>query len=281
MYCDRKFYYKEVFALDFQRIDKNTVQCRMTEEEMNEYGFEIEDFFSPNQEKSREFLEQIVEKAEEEIGYEVQGGLVSMQLMRLPDNSISITFSDKGDDVLQNMIHHIQNLVDTIDESSADEIVNRLNKEMMSNNQYEQGEQNSMSENIEEFHKKFGISEEKKEEYKKHLKEIEKKKRDKIKKEAAGCKVYQFASLHNLEQFAESLSFDKTISSKLYKDNVSGKFYLLIKKGKLKLEQYQEICGRLIEYADRSLNQPYAEQYCKEHFECIIPKQALDILKEC
>ena len=30
--------------MDFQRIDKNTVQCRMTEEEMNEYGFEIEDF---------------------------------------------------------------------------------------------------------------------------------------------------------------------------------------------------------------------------------------------
>ena len=52
--------------MDFQRIDKNTVQCRMTEEEMNEYGFEIEDFFT-NQEKSRAFLEQIVERAEEEV----------------------------------------------------------------------------------------------------------------------------------------------------------------------------------------------------------------------
>ena len=80
--------------MEFQRIDKNTIQCRMTEEEMNEYGFEIEDFFSPNQEKSREFLEQIVERAEEEIGYEIEGGLVSMQLMRMPDNSISFIFSD-------------------------------------------------------------------------------------------------------------------------------------------------------------------------------------------
>ena len=31
--------------MDFQRIDENTVQCRMTEEEMNSYGFAIEDFF--------------------------------------------------------------------------------------------------------------------------------------------------------------------------------------------------------------------------------------------
>ena len=30
--------------MDFQRIDENTVQCRMTEEEMNSYGFAIEDF---------------------------------------------------------------------------------------------------------------------------------------------------------------------------------------------------------------------------------------------
>ena len=52
--------------MDFQRIDENTVQCRMTEEEMNSYGFAIEDFFT-NQERSREFLESIVEMAEEEI----------------------------------------------------------------------------------------------------------------------------------------------------------------------------------------------------------------------
>lgn len=31
--------------MDFQRIDENTVQCRMTEEEMNSYGFAIEDFY--------------------------------------------------------------------------------------------------------------------------------------------------------------------------------------------------------------------------------------------
>ena len=50
---DRNYNFKEVFRVDFQRIDKNTVQCRMTEEEMNSYGFAIEDFFT-NQEKGQE-----------------------------------------------------------------------------------------------------------------------------------------------------------------------------------------------------------------------------------
>ena len=39
--------------MNFRRIDKNTVQCRMSEEEMEEYGFKIEDFFT-DQDKARE-----------------------------------------------------------------------------------------------------------------------------------------------------------------------------------------------------------------------------------
>ena len=108
--------------MDFQRIDKNTVQCRMTEEEMNSYGFAIEDFFT-NQERSREFLESIVEKAEEEIGYEIESGMVSMQLMRMPDNSLTITFTDRGEDAIHNMLNQIQNLAGMLDESNMPGII--------------------------------------------------------------------------------------------------------------------------------------------------------------
>ena len=115
--------------MDFQRIDENTVQCRMTEEEMNSYGFAIEDFFT-NQERSREFLESIVEMAEEEIGYEIESGMVSMQLMRMPDNSLTITFTDRGEDAIHNMLNQIQNLAGILDESGTpDVVVNGVLKE--------------------------------------------------------------------------------------------------------------------------------------------------------
>ena len=100
--------------MEFERIGKTTVQCHMSVEEMKEYGLRIEDFFT-NQKKSREFLEHLVEKAEEEIGYEVESGMVSMQLMRLPDDSLVITFSDKGEEGIQGMINQLQGLSDMID----------------------------------------------------------------------------------------------------------------------------------------------------------------------
>ena len=267
--------------MDFQRIDKNTVQCRMTEEEMNEYGFEIEDFFT-NQEKSRAFLEQIVERAEEEVGYEVESGMISMQLMRMPDNSLMITFSDRGEDGLQNMLHHIQNLAGLIDESSVDAIVNGLcNIHSDKNDSDNPGIH--MAESLDDINKtgKRKLSdEEKKAAYQKHMKEIEKIARSKERKKLLSAKLFYFNSLRDLELFASTVSFDKPISSRVYKDKSLGDYYLLIKKGKLKASEFEELCEHLREYAVLCMDQPYAEQYCKEHYECLIPKHAIKILKE-
>lgn len=261
--------------MDFQRIDKNTVQCRMTEEEMNEYGFDIEDFFT-NQEKSREFLEQIVERAEEEVGYEVESGMISMQLMRMPDNSLTITFSDRGEDGIQNMLHHIQNLAGMIDESSVDAIMNGLNHELQSDKSDSEKSDVHISENIDRLNKEKLTEEEKKLAFRKHLKEIDKKNRDK----ANASKIYRFKSFHDLEAFASTIHFEKPVSSRLYKDDVSGDYYLLVKKGKLKYEEYRYLCQHLLEFAELCSQQPFAEQYCKEHYECLISKHALKVLRD-
>ncbi len=264
--------------MDFQRIDKNTVQCRMTEEEMNEYGFEIEDFFT-NQEKSREFLEQIVERAEEEVGYEVQSGMISMQLMRMSDNSLMITFSDRGEDGIQSMLHHIQNLAGMIDELSVDAIINSINQEIQ-NGRKAIEENAHLSESIDELNKGKSVEEEKKDAYRRRLKEIEKANKENEKKTAASSNIFLFKSFRDLESFAATVSYDKPVSSRVYRDNSKGEYYLIVKKGKLKLEEYSQLCRRLSEFAVSCSRQPFAEQYCKEHFECLISKHALKILKE-
>lgn len=268
--------------MDFQRIDKNTVQCHMTEEEMNEYGFEIEDFFT-NQEKSREFLEQIVERAEEEVGYEVESGMISMQLMRLPDNSLMITFSDRGEDGLQNMLQHLQNLAGMIDESAVEAIMNGLRDDFQSDKNHSDVQDVHMSENLDSLNKigRSNLSdEEKRAAYQKHLKEIERIARESKKKKLLSSRLFQFKSLHDLEFFASTISINKPITSRVYKDKVSGIYYLIIKKGKLKMSDYNELCDYAKEYAASYSDQQYSEEYCKEHFECLIPKHALTVLKE-
>lgn len=254
--------------MDFRKIDDNTVQCRMTEEEMNEYGLQIEDFFT-DQEKSRDFLEQIVEMAEEEVGYEVESGMVSMQLMRMPDNSLTITFTDRGEDGLQNMLHQIQQLAGMIDEA-----VNEDNDESQNLNEV------SIKKEKEVHNASAELDKKKQKEYQKHMREIEKLQREKEKRKLNASKVYEFHNFTDLEQFAIDYPANKNISSKVYRDKQAGKYYLLVKKGKLKMEEYQNLCSRLSDYGSLCSEQPFVEQYCKEHFECLIAKHAIKIMRE-
>lgn len=255
--------------MEFQRIGKNTVQCHMTMEEMSEYGLGIEDLFT-NQDKSRDFLEQLVERAEEEIGYEVEGGMVSMQLMRMPDDSLVITFSDRGEEGIQSMLNHIQNLVGMMDEGTADSLVEAMAMEEAGASE----EGISVSDFIQDLQEKVDHQREK------AGKASGRGRAAKGRKSANTARLFCFSSLSAVEDFAATIHLEKNIPSKLYKDDDKGKWYLFVKKGKLRVEEYQTLCQRITEYAGYVTNQPFAEQYCKEHYQLIIGKQALKTLRE-
>lgn len=248
--------------MEFERIGKNTIQCHVSVEEMDEYGLRIEDFFT-NQEKSRDFLEQLVEHAEEEVGYEVEGGMVSMQLMRLPDDSLVITFSEKGgDDSFHNMLSQLQNLAGILEESGLREYsedsleeISATEEELIEENDSLQGQD-------------------------KRTAQKQKKKKNEERKSSLRPKLFCFGSLDAVEEFAVSIELQKSIPSRLYKDTKTNLYYLLLKKGKLRLEEYQMLCEGVLEYARYQIRQPYAEQYCKEHFQCMIAKHALRTLKD-
>lgn len=261
--------------MNFRRIDKNTVQCRMSEEEMEEYGFKIEDFFT-DQDKAREFLEQLVERAEEEVGYEVEGGVVSMQLMRMPDNSLIITFSDQSPEGMNNMLNQIRHLAGSIDDETAEAIV-----EGLKNGEIPDVDDQAAihtSENMDLFQKKNTVDADK-ENYQKYMKDLAKIRRDKEKSLISSAKVYSFDNLDGLEQFAADFYTKKNINSKLFRDQNSGTYYLLIKKGKLKMDEYQYLCRRLSDYGTICSPRPYMEQYCKEHYKCLISKHAIRALQ--
>jgi hypothetical protein len=63
-------------------------------------------------------------------------------------------------------------------------------------------------------------------------------------------------------------------------DSQEDSYYLLLKKGRLKREEYVQLCERLDEFATLYSFKPYVEQFCEEHFERFIPKQAIRILKQ-
>lgn len=253
--------------MDFRRIDRNTVQCILSEEEMNAYGFKIEDFFS-DQEKSRNFLEHIVERAGEEVGYEAKSGMVSMQIMKMPNNDLAITFSDRErEDGMQSMLQHIQQLANLISDGVPEELVH-----------HRHGDTDSPAGGD----KAPGLSEADKQladEYRKHMEEVEKKRREKQRKLLCAPRAYRLESFADLERFASMVNIDKPVNSSVYKDTDTGEYYLLIKKGKLKLQEYQQLCESISEFSVWCSQQPYIEQYCREHFETIIARQGIGVLR--
>lgn len=97
--------------MTFKKIDENTIRCVLTEDDMEENDIGLEDFFSSNREKIHNFLETIMERAKEEIGYENDGSVLSMQLMPLPRNGLAITITGSRDDELGDVLGNVQNIL--------------------------------------------------------------------------------------------------------------------------------------------------------------------------
>ncbi|MDD6169837.1 MAG: adaptor protein MecA [Lachnospiraceae bacterium] len=75
-------------------IDGSNIQCVVTEEEMQRYGLRVEDIFS-NTEKAQDFLNEILDMAEEEMGCPMGDGTKTVQAVCIPGNALVLTFSDK------------------------------------------------------------------------------------------------------------------------------------------------------------------------------------------
>jgi adapter protein MecA 1/2 len=236
----------------FKKINQTTVQCVLSEEEMHHYGIRLEDFLL-NQEKSRDFLNLLVDMAGKEVGYHTHSGVMSMQIIRLPDHHLAIIMSENQPGAVTPEMLEAQQDDDNFgqDETAEQEIDNLLHN--LSDHAL-----NLIQEELKK--NKDTLSED-------DQKPLSKKKR-------TDC-VYCFSDFHVLEQLSAAVSLKKPVSSVLFRDPASHFFYLYVKKGRLKIAEYDSLCEMMGEYGALASEAPYALAYCKEHFEGMIPKNAL------
>lgn len=106
----------------FKRISTDTVRCIVSQEELREHGLELEDFISNNG-KTEEFLREMIELAEEEVGFKVQGGPLTIQVATLPENTLALTFCEKQTgnimDILEGLKSAMSSLSDVVNEKAA------------------------------------------------------------------------------------------------------------------------------------------------------------------
>lgn len=99
----------------YKKINDATVQCIITAEDMLEYGLTLSDIFERN-EKGEGFLRDIIERAHDEIGYQINGENIAMQITPLKDKGLVVTFTDESPMGFRDILQHLKDVLQGVSE---------------------------------------------------------------------------------------------------------------------------------------------------------------------
>lgn len=101
--------------MKYKKINDATVQCIITAEDMLEYGLTLSDIFERN-EKGEGFLRDIIERAHDEIGYQINGENIAMQITPLKDRGLVVTFTDESPMGFKDILQHLRDVLQGVSE---------------------------------------------------------------------------------------------------------------------------------------------------------------------
>ena len=84
--------------MEFKKINEDKFQCLLYEEDLEYNNITLDDFFRNDTEKIHNLLDVIMDEAHKNIGVDLGGGVMSLQLAPQPDHSILLTVSSGKED---------------------------------------------------------------------------------------------------------------------------------------------------------------------------------------
>lgn len=252
-----------VIYMRFKRINEDTIRCIITEQDMLEHGVDVEDFLR-NRGKAREFLHEIVEKAAQEVGYEMQSGMLSMQVMPLPSNALAVTFSEQNEASLSSLLENIKNAIGGLESLSTQEKLEEL----------KDASDDERAEVLEQFMQDiFGSV-------------MEESDTDSGSAAAPAGKdetaaqsffIIQFATIALAEAYCKAIPTERAIKSSVYKKD--DEYYLLFYRGRMSKSLFEELAYMAVEYGTFIGADALQKSYMTEHMQCIIKKSAVKVLR--
>lgn len=224
-----------------ERIDDKTVKCFLSNEELEEYDIDYKDFVTRS-DKAKEVVQEIIEQAEEEVGYKPPKYAFDLQIMMLPDEGLVLVFSEK--EPLENkngaqLLQALQEMKKVFEEKKA-EIGEALEK--------------NAQEEI--------------------AKNAAKNKKDRKPQFA----IFAFRNIGRVIEYAAILPANLRINSTLYRME-DGTCYVYVQKGGASYERYSRACIQAMEFAGLYAADEQKIRYLEEHGECLIREKALRKLK--
>ena len=281
--------------MEFKRINKDTVNCIITEDDMFEQGIRLEDLFEKKKE-AMDFLHEVMKKAEEEVDYKPTGSFMPLQITVLPDHSVSLTLSENASasfsEILKNLtdkagIKLPKQVLEDIGDSANEERLNRLNeylkslkqitnsvKDMIEENDKAMGESGKVSLNSNATVESAGKLADKltTKAGKKNQKDGKDKNADRLKFHEY---IFTFNDLKTVIKFCSKVPGNVNIESSLYKNKSDGRFYLDLKRQTEDPKIFASLFTMAYEFGHFQASNPNVISHIRESYDCLIEKGAI------
>lgn len=224
--------------MKIERVDERTVKCFLSNEELEEYDIDYKDFLLRS-EKAKEVVQEIIEQAEEQVGYKPPRFAFDLQIMMLPDQGLLLTFSEKDPDFRDG-----EQLIECLKEMK--QILERTKERMGM----------AAAENNRE-----AISEQSR--------------RQPVQR--PDFAVFSFSALTNVMSYAAAIPSSLRMDSELYE--MDGTYFLFLRKGYASYERFSRACVQAMEFGSLYTADEEKTMPIKEHGTCIIETKALRKLR--
>lgn len=235
--------------MKIERIDDKTVKCFLSNEELEEYDIDYKDFVTRS-DKAKEVVQEIIEQAEEEVGYKPPKYAFDLQIMMLPEEGLVLVLSDK-DPAESKPNTPMQALRELM------RICKEVEKKVQQEEATERSGAPAQSENTEKNKKK------------------QKKTEEASKPQVA---IFAFRNIGRVIEYAAVLPTNLRIDSTLYRME-DGTCYAYVRKGGASYERYSRACIQAMEFAALYAADEQKLRYLEEHSECLIREKALKKLR--
>ncbi|MCI9438789.1 MAG: adaptor protein MecA [Lachnospiraceae bacterium] len=240
-----------------ERVDDKTVKCFLSNEELEEYDIDYKDFILRS-DKAREIVQEIIEQAEEEVGYKPPKFAFDLQIMMLPDQGLILTFSDRDPDIRES-----DQFIECLKEMKK--ILERTREKITPSLSASADAQNSGSPSQDTGNQTPDtVSGQRKASQSKQA-------------DRPGFAVFAFAGIGQIMEYASMLPANLMVDSRLYE--MDGLYYLYLLKGHASYERYSRACVQAMEFASLYAADPSQVVHLEEHGQCLIAEKAIRKLR--
>lgn len=115
--------------MKFSRIGKHTIRCIITEEEITQLGYSIEEIMS-NGERTQEFMNEIFDLAEQRFETKFELGIKTVRADFMSDHTLSLTFSEHpgSEEMMEHLKDIVNGLINSLPQQKWEEIQENRNQ---------------------------------------------------------------------------------------------------------------------------------------------------------